>query len=446
MLKKYTAVFVLIAIFMTGFATAASAQTIIRDEEIEEYMAEWFAPIFKVSGRDPSQVDIIIIQDDGVNAFVAGGSNIFFYTGLLQKTDGPGEVIAVMAHELGHIEGGHLIRGREALENASYESIIGGIIGVGAAILTGEGGAATTLATGSNSMAQRRFLAEARKFESGADQAAVRSMTLADMDPSGMETFLEKLANQELLPASQQSEYVRTHPLTRERINSVAARIDETGLKNKSFPAEWTEQHKRMKAKLLGFLQPQQVEWTYDVRDKSLEATYARAIAAYKQDKEAKAVKHLDELIAMEPDNPYFQELKGQTLVKFGRLREAKPFYERAIALKPDAAQFMISLGHIQIETGGNDPAILNAAIQNLKRAAVKEDRSSYLHRLLATAYGRQGKEPEAKLHLAEEALLQRNFPYAKQQAEIAMKGLKENSGDWLRAKDILNFISQQKG
>lgn len=442
----YTVLLLLMAIFTAGFFTPAHAQSVIRDEEIETFMSEWFAPIFQVSGRDPSQVDIILIEDSDVNAFVAGGSNIFFYTGLLQKTDNPGEVIGVMAHELGHIEGGHLVRGREALENASYESIIGAILGLGAALATGDGGAAATLATGSSSMAQRRFLSEARKYESGADQAAVRSMIRADINPTGMETFLQKLEDQELLPSSQQSEYVRTHPLTGDRVRAVEARVDESGLRNKPLPEKWIDQHKRMKAKLLGFLQPEQVEWTYDVRDTSLESAYARAIAAYRQNKVDIALKSADDLLAREPKNPYFLELKGQMLVDFGRLNEAKPYYEQALQVKPDAALFRIALAHAQIETAGTNKDELNKAIQNLKRAAIKENRSPRLHRLMATAYGRQGHEPEAKLHLAEEAVLKREFPYAKVQAEAALSGLKEGSPDWIRAKDLLNYISQQKG
>ncbi|MEM6780627.1 MAG: M48 family metalloprotease [Pseudomonadota bacterium] len=446
MFKNYTALCLVLTFLCCGLFTPAHAQVIIRDTEIEAYMQEWFAPIYEAAGKDASQVDIIMIQNNDVNAFVAGGANIFFYTGLLQKTDNPGEVIAVMAHELGHIEGGHLIRGREAMENASYESIIGAILGLGAALATGDGGAAATIGTGSSSMAQRRFLSEFRKYESGADQAAMRYMTQAGINPSGMLTFMQKLEDQELLPASQQSEYIRTHPLTRDRVNAIEARVNQTELKDKPLPAEWVDQHTRMKAKLLGFIQPQQVEWTYDVRDKSLEAVYARAIADYRQNRIPEALRNIDDLIAREPSNPYFHELKGQMLVDFGRLEEAKPYYERALELEPNAALFSIALAHAQIETAGTNKDALDAALKNLKRAELSEKRSSRLHRLMATAYGRLGRDPEAKLHLAEEAVLQRRYAYAKQQAEAAASRLKEGSADWLRAHDILNYVEQQKG
>ena len=427
------------------FPLPVKAQTVIRDAEIEEYMQEWFAPIYAAAGMSPDQVKIIIVQDSQINAFVAGGANIFFYTGLLQKTSNPGEVIGVMAHELGHITGGHLIRGREAMEQASYESILGMILGVGAAIASGDGGAAATIGSGASSMAQRGFLKNTRAFESSADQAALKYFAKAQMNPTGFETFLKKLESQELLPSSQQSEYVRSHPLTRDRVDTVALRVDQSPDKDKAWPDKWNRQHKMMLAKLAGFITPQQVVWTYDDRDNSIEALTARAIAAYRMNEIDKALKLSDQLLALEPNNPYSLELKGQMLMDFGRVAQAVPFYEKAVANKPDAGLIRIALAHAQIETAGNDSAKLQKAIENLKRAQKDEPRSSRLHRLLATAYGRGGDEPRAKLHLAEEALLQGKRSYAKSQAETASKGLKQGSSDWIRANDIINYVQSNK-
>lgn len=426
--------------------TPARAQTIIRDAEIEAYMQEWLKPVFAAANMSPDQVKIIIVQGDDINAFVAGGSNIFLYTGLLQKTENPGEVIGVVAHELGHITGGHLIRGREMMEQASYESILGMILGVGAAIATGDGGAAATIGTGASSMAQRRFLTYSRAFESSADQAALRYLDTAQMNPTGLESFMHKLEDQELRPTSQQSQYVRTHPLTRDRIDAINQRAESSPYKNKPYPAEWTAQHKMMLAKLEGFIKPQQVVWNYDDKDMSRDAMAAKAIAAYRQNEVQKALKLADQLLAMEPDNAYFLELKAQMLKDFGRVPESIPYYEKAVAKKPDAALIRIALAHAQIETAGNDATKLQKAIQNLQVALKDEPRSSYIHRLMATAYGRSGDESRAKLHLAEEALLQRKYSYAKSQAQNALKGLKSGSPDWIRANDILNYIASEKG
>ncbi len=434
-------------IILVAFAIMprANAQTVIRDTEIETYLNEWFAPILDSAGMQASQVKIILIQSNDVNAFVAGGSNIFFYTGLIEKTENPGELIGVMAHELGHISGGHLVRGRAALEQASYESLLGTLLGLGAAVATGDAGAAAAGSLASNSIAQRRFLATSRTYESSADQAAITSMNRAKMNPEPFLTFLQKLEGQELLTANQQSEYVRSHPLTRNRIETVRAKIKKSDYRGEAYPKAWLDQHARMKAKLTGFINPERVEWEYDVTDNTLPALYARTVANYRLNHVEKSLAQVDELIRREPSNAYFYELKGQMLVDFGRVAEGKREYQRALKIMPTSGLIRTALAHAQIETANEDKAALLEAINNLKRAAQDEPRSTRVQRLLATAYGRIGKDAYARLHLAEEALLQRKFDYATQQANIALKGLPTTSPAALRAKDILHYVEQRK-
>jgi predicted Zn-dependent protease len=436
----------LIAIFVTVIpARLVQAQTVIRDSEIESYLSTWFAPIFDAGTLKAEQVKIILIQSNDINAFVAGGSNIFFYTGLIEKTENPGELIGVMAHELGHISGGHLVRGRAAQEQASYESIIGTIIGVGAAVATGNSSAAGAGSLAGNSIATRRFLSTARTFESSADQAAIQSMNRAKMNPDGLLTFLEKLEGQELLPSSQQSEYIRSHPLTRDRVGTVQAAVEKSEYTQQAFPPEWMDQHARMKAKLMGYINPERVAWVYDDKDQSINANYARAVAHYRENRIEEALQTIDNLIKQEPRNAYFYELKGQMLVDFGRVKQSLPAYQKAIDLMPRSGLIRTALAHAQIETAGDDPAKLNVAIVNLTRAARDEPRSTRVHRLMATAYGRQGKDAYARLHLGEEALLQGKHPYAKEQAIIALKGLPKESASALRAQDIVTFVDERK-
>lgn len=442
----YIRLFVFLAMALAGDISVVRAQTVIRDAEIESYMQEWFAPVFSAAGMSADQVKIIMVQDSQVNAFVAGGANIFFYTGLLQKTQNVDEVIGVMAHELGHIAGGHTIRARTAMENASYESLLGIIIGVGAAVASGDPNAAGAISAGGSSMAERGFLKTARTFESSADQFAISKLEKSGMSPRGLATFLEKLSAQELLPTSQQSEYVRTHPLTRDRIDSVEAAVERSPLKDKSTPESWAEQHRRMKAKLVGFITPQQVAWTYDDRDRSVAADTARAVAAYRQNQIPEALKAIDSLIAREPKNPYFHELKGQMLRDFGRVTEALPAYEKAVSLAPQSGLIRADLAHVMIETAGSSEAKLQKALDHLNTALKVEPRSARIHRLMATALGRLGNDPAARLHLAEEAWLQRKIPYAKEQVEVALKGLPQGSRDWIRAKDLQSAIESEKG
>lgn len=349
-----------------------------------------------------------------------------------------------MAHELGHIAGGHLVASRGAFERASYESILGAVLGIGAAIATGRGDAANAIIMGSNAVATSRYLSHSRLQESAADQAAMRFMHGANMNASGLPSFFEKLESEDLLPASQQSAYMRSHPLTRDRIEAVRQKVLASVNRDKPFPPEWVEEHKRIKAKLVGFITPQQVQWKYDDSDKSVSARYARAIAAYKSNSVAEALLEIDELITQEPNNPYFQELKGQMLVDFGRVKEALPYYRKAVEKQPSSGLLRMALGHALIESG-NGPEALREGIQNLERALQDEPRSARAHRLLATAYGQLGQENIAKLHLAEEAVLQRRLEDAKAHATAVLETSPKDSRDAIHAKDILTEVENLK-
>ena len=186
-------------------------------------------------------------------------------------------------------------------------------------------------------MAQRRFLATSRAYESSADQYALTVLEQAKINPDGLARFMDKLGREELLPSSQQSEYVRTHPLTRNRIEAIEIRAGESAYSGTKTPEAWQAQHDRMMAKLLGFITPQQVAWVYDDRDTSIPALYARTVAAYRQNRVEEALSLADTLIGQEPDNAYFHELKGQMLVDFGRIRKAIPSYEKAMSAMPEA-------------------------------------------------------------------------------------------------------------
>ncbi len=425
----------------SSYAQRGGNPIIIRDSEIEQTLESWMIPLLKSAGMGQNSVNLVLVQSSDMNAFVAGGANMFLYTGLINKTETPEELIGVMAHELGHIAGGHLIRTKDAATRASYESILGMVLGAAAALATGDGGAANAVIAGSSSMAQRRFLSHSRVQESSADQAALRFMTQGNINPVGLKTFMQKLENEELLPLDQQSEYIRTHPLTQNRIETLKSSIERASYTASATPAQWIRDHERMRAKLIGFIEPGRVPWVYNDRDVSIPAQYARTIAAYRQNKPDIAVRGIDALISAEPSNPYFQELKGQMLVDFGRIDQALPYYKTAVAALPDAGLIRIAYAHALMESA-SDPDY-NAVIDHLDRALRHEPRSARAHRLLATAYGRTGRDGMAKLHLAEEAVLQRRFDYARRQAETALRDFKNGSREWIQAKDVLRQVDQ---
>lgn len=420
------------------------SQIIIRDTEIEAILKSWAKPIFEAAELDPNGVKFIIIQNPRINAFVAGGQNIFLYTGLLQQAESPQEIVGVIAHEVGHIAGGHLVRTRDALQTASYESLVGTLFGLGAALITGESGFVTLGSLGIQSQAQRRFLAFSRVQESTADQAALRYFEAAKMNPEGLVSFMGKLKNQELLPSSQQAEYVRTHPLTRDRVAALKHGWERSEFNESEYPSAWQDGFVRMQAKLIGFISPEQVRWTYDDQDISVIAKYARAISYYRQNKFDKALALMDEMLEAEPWNPFFMELKGQMLVDDGQVEKALPFYEASVKSFPQGALIRIDYAHALIEAAGNNNEDrLKQAITHLQRAAQDEPRSPRIYRLLATAFGRMGQTPLATLYLAEEALLNRQISYAKRQAQTAIHGLEKDTAAWIRAQDILQAIER---
>lgn len=414
----------------------------IRDSEIENYLHALAAPIYRAADIDPKSVTIAIVKSNVINAFVAGGMNEFFYTGLLQLTDSPEQMAGVIAHETGHIAGGHLIRGKEEMRNASAEAIFGMILAIAAGVAGGNSQAAAGAFSGAQQIAERSFLSFSRSQEASADAAGMSFLDKAGISARGMLEFFGKLAGQELLPADRQAEFVRTHPLTQDRINAVRDHLEHSPLKDAKLDPKLYEMHERMKAKLLGFLQPETALLRITDKDPRLTARYARAIALYQTGQPDRALGLVDGMIREEPDNPYFYELKGQIQFENGRVADSVGNYQKANALLPDSALLREAYGHALLET--KDPARLDLAIQQLLEADRLEDRSPRTWHFLAAAWGRKAEltkdqqyEAMVSYALAEEAEADGKDKAAGQLAERAMKGLPKTSPYWLRAQDI---------
>jgi predicted Zn-dependent protease len=424
-----------------GWATVpAGAQerklSFIRDAEIEATLRGYSLPIFQAAGIVPQGVDIYLVQSPTINAFVAGGQNLFINTGLLLAASNPEEIVGVIAHETGHIAGGHLARGQDAMERARRTALLSTLIGIAAAAASGQGGAGAAVIGGGMGAAQRSFLSFSRSMESSADQAAVGFLDRAGITTEGLLTFLQKLEDQELVPEDRRVEYVRTHPLTRERVDFIANHLAEHPGGSPMSAAD-AERFRRLQAKLLGFLSPQVALRRYAEGDPSVAARYARSIALFRRGDLPGAMALADGLLAEEPDNPYFHEWKGQMLLESGRVDEARPSYERAVALAPREPLLLVPLAQTKIESG-ND-ADLAGAIEDLTTAIARSGRGDAMAwRLLATAYGRSGDLGMAAVALAEEAMARGDRGMAEGQAQRAMDQLPAGSPGWLRAQDVL--------
>ena len=442
-LRRLCAVGTVAAMLLALMAMPAWAQglSFIRDAEIERDIRRFSEPIFVAAGVSPQSVQLFLVNSEAVNAFVAGGQQLFINTGLLMEAQSVEEVIGVIAHETGHIAGGHLARGVQELERARTTALLTSLLGVAAGIATGSGDVGAAVVAGGSGVAGRQFLSFSRTMENAADQAALRYLDRAGISSDGLADFLERLAEDELVPEEFQSEYVRTHPLTRDRVNTVRGHAQRSGTGG-SAPAEFTEAFKRMRAKLLGFLDPDRA-LTEHAGDESIAGRYARAIAHYRNGDLQTGLAGIDALIAEEPDNAYFHELRGQMLLENGRVAEALPSYETAMAKAP--GEPLIEMAFAQAALQGDDPAMIARATDALESATQsRAGASPTAFRLLATAYGKSGRLGLSALALAEEALARGDRETAVQQARRAEGLLADNRPAQLRAMDIIALADRR--
>ena len=423
-----------------NWAPPAAAQqsrlSLLRDAEIEHTIRIYATPIFDAAGLDPSAITLYLIDDNSLNAFVAGGMNLFINSGLLMRSRDPLEVMGVIAHETGHIAGGHLARAQEALRNASIEAIVAAVLGAAAAVVGG-GDAGAAVIAGGTGVAQRSLLKYSRIQESSADHAGVSFLESAGYSSRGLLNFLGVLAGEEALLADSQDPYLRSHPLSQERIEYLRNFVEHTSrYSDKPAPPELVVLHGRMVGKLVGFLVPLgQVLRRYPLSDQSLEARYARAIAYYRASDLDKALPLLDQLLAEHPEDAYFHELRGQILFENGRIAEAVDWYQRAVDLDPTEPLLRLGLAQAQLETERQD--LVTPALAQLEEVVRREPRNGFAWHLLAIAYGRTDQLGMSALALSESALARNNAAEAKAQADRAMHILPENSPAWLRAQDI---------
>jgi predicted Zn-dependent protease len=418
---------------------------LIRDAEIENTIRTFVTPLFNAAGLDPDAVKVYIIDENALNSFVTGGQNIFITTGLLMRADSAGQVIGVIAHETGHIEHGDLARTAGELSGLQNEALAAQIIGILLAIGTGNAGAAAAAAAGGAQLAERSFLQYSRGQETAADQAAVKLLDATHQSSKGLLNFFKILENETLLAGAHLDPYLQTHPLTPERISFVSNWVEHSPYSNVPERPEFQRRFAMMRAKLIGFIQPLgQVLRAYPEKDQSLPARYARAIAYYRAGQLPAALPLTERLIAEQPDNPYFHEVKGQMLFENGKLAEARTEYEEMVRLAPHEPLLRTELAHVLIESG--DQANNSAALANLNAALQVDNTNAQTWQLAATAYGRNGQLGMSALSNAEYNLLIGRKGDARGQANRAARLLPRGSPGWLRAQDIENTVRDAGG
>ncbi len=420
----------------------AAAQSLLRDTEIEETLREFTDPILNAAGLSSGSVDLYLVNDPSLNAFVTRGQNIFLHSGLILEAENPNQLKGVIAHEAGHIAGGHIVRSDYGTRSAYGAMLIAAGVGL-AAILAGEGSAGALVLGGSSQFGTVEYLAYSRVNESSADQYAAQYLERTGQSTAGLIAFFEKFRAQEVLSQARRYPYFRGHPLSADRIDALREKVEESDYSDIADDADSIHAHEMMKAKLRGFLEgPQLVFSRFPASDQTKPARYARAVAHFKSADLRNAVREIDSLIEDEPNNPYFHELKAQILHESGQGADAIPSARKALALKPGAPLLQIALAQSLIDTRNKED--LAEAIDLTKAALRTETGNSYGWYLLSRAYGEADQEALAKYATAERYYALGDMEAARGFAERAQEDLVRNSPDWRRAGDIIVVADTQ--
>lgn len=417
-------------------AQPAMAQSILRDAETEALFREMSAPMIAAAGLNPKSVDIVLIGDPSINAFVAGGQVVYIHSGLIQAADNANEVQGVIAHELGHVAAGDVLRSSAGASEATGITVLSLLLGA-AAIAAGAGDAGAGILMAGQQAAMGKYLAFSRSVEAGADESGRRFLSTAGISGKGMISFFNKLKSEEYRYSQDKIDpYAVTHPLSADRVAVLSERLAADPAWNRPTDPAIEARFQRVKAKLFGFInEPKDTLNRYPLSNQSIPAHYARAYAFHKQAYADKAVAEADALLAAKPGDAYFEELKGQILLESGKPKEALPVLRDAVQRTNYDPLIAALFGHALIAT--EDKANFAEAKTVLRNAVQRDRENPFAWYQLGVIYTQEGDPARAALASAEKFDLEGQAPQALRNANVAMAGLPKGSSDWLRAQDI---------
>ena len=433
---------------VTTSAAVAQGIPLIRDTETENLLKDYSRPIFKAAGLG-SHITMRIVKSDSFNAFVVDGLNVFINTGTLKQAKTPNEVIGVIAHETGHITGGHLAALRTRIARDQTKALLLMVLGVGAMVAGAASGGDTAremgslgvgIGVGGQEMLLRSLLSERRSQESAADQAGMKYLEATKQSGRGMLETFENFAQQEYVSTAHQDPFVRSHPVATDRVARLRELVVKSPYFNVKDPPELQLRHDMVRAKISGYLEtPQGVANRYPPRDTSLPARYARAIARNCSGRCDQAIGEVDALIRERPENPYFWEIKGSFYFWGGKHRDAIPPLRKALQLAGGEEPLLqVQLAQAMLAT--EDKALLDEATSLLRRAVALDNTYGHAHRQLGIAFYRNGRLPQADLSTAEGHFADGNIKQAHIFAKRAVTKLREGSPEWLRAQDVIKY------
>ena len=438
-LSRVARLFMMALLLAVAFVQPAAAQDegpqILRDTETELLFQDMSKPLIEAAGLDPRSAKVVLLGDPEINAFVATGQTVYLQSGLIFAADNVNQVQGVVAHELGHVVAGDAIRSESGQKQAGGISILSLILGA-AAMAAGAPEAGIGILAAGQRAALGQFLSFTRTQEATADATALRLLGKSGISGKGLLDFFGKLKNLEYrLAIYSKDSFDRDHPLSQERIQALEQKLRADPAWGKRTDPALEARFQRVKAKLMGYSDPKQAVTKYPESDQSVPAHYARAYAYHLGGYPDKAIAEANALLATDPHDPYFLELKGQILLEGGKPAEAVPILREATQRSGDKPLIAAMLGHALVAT--EDPKNFTEAKQILKVAVNRDNDNPFAWYQLGIIYDREGDLGRAALATAERSNLQAEPKLALTSAETAMKSIPTGTPDWLRAQDI---------
>ncbi len=418
-------------------AQPAAAQSVLRDAETEAMFAEMIQPLAKAAGMTPRDVKVVLLQDPDINAFTAGGQTIYVNSGLIQAADDANQVQGVLAHELGHVADGHVILADAGIKPAMGITLLSMVLGI-AAMAAGGGEAGAGIFAAGQQAAMGKYLAFSRVQEATADATALKFLNESGITGKGLLGFFKKLQSQEYYWGSTEKidPFQQTHPLSGERIQTLTADVVASPVYGKAPDPALEERFRRVKAKLMGYaMPPEQTLRAYPAANQSIYARYARAYAYHKAGYPDKADAESAALVRARPDDPYFQEVRGQILLEAGKPQDALGPLRAATEGSRYSPLIATTYGHALIAT--EDRANYPEATRVLRTAVARDDDNPFAWYQLGTVYELTGDTARAALATAERASMTGDSRTAASSARYALSNLPANTPDWIRAQDI---------
>jgi predicted Zn-dependent protease len=416
---------------------------VLRDTETERLLAEYTRPVLRIAGLEKQNIQMVIINESSFNAFVADGRRIFVNYGAILQSETPNQLIGVLAHETGHLAGGHLAKLHERLAQAQTQMIIAMLLGVGALVAgasrnsTGVADAGAAAIAGPSEMIRRSLLSYQRQQEESADRAGVKFLTETQQSAKGMYDTFKRFTDDSLFAAHGADPYMMSHPMPAERVAALEVLARASPYWDKKDDPALQARHDLARAKISAFMERQDTVYRrYPLSNNSLPARYARAITTYLHGDLGSALTQIDGLIQAQPNNAYFYELRGQALLEGGKPTEAIAPLHKALALSNNAPLIEMLLGQALVAT--DNKAYADEAITILRAAVARETEAPLGYSQLAMAYGRKGDYAEADLASAQAAYLRGDNKTARELASRAKTRFAIGTPGWVKADDIV--------